>query len=113
MPQGSSAVRPTNGLYLYLYIYMSGAVQSSTTLIFRTHSEDGGSYVLPKVSSSVYSQNTNVVRHSESFIFSVHSGMEATCYPETIILTSVQTMETTDWYLPVIKCIFITQKTII
>jgi hypothetical protein len=52
----------------------------------------------------------NVIRHSDSFIFSVHSGMEAACYSETIILTFILTMETTDWYPPIIKCIFITQK---
>jgi len=42
------------------------------------------------------SQNMNVVRHSDSFVFSLPSGTEAACYSETIILTSVLTMETTD-----------------
>jgi len=55
----------------------------------------------------------NVVRHSDSFVFSVHSGMEAARYSETVILTSILTIETTGWNPPLIKCIFITQKTVI
>ena len=30
MPQGSSAVRPTNGVYLYLYLYLYFMCNNST-----------------------------------------------------------------------------------
>jgi hypothetical protein len=62
-------------------------------------------YALPKALSLVYIQNMNVVCHSDCFIFSVHSGMEAASYSETFILTAILKMETTNWHPPIIKCI--------
>ena len=54
MPQGSSAVRPTNGLYLYLYFVLS--VESLDVLVF-TVLRKNSDYFYTILSDQFYSRD--------------------------------------------------------